>query len=218
MPPARAGCHLHLDHIIADEPRLHVVITQGVRHELFLKPVIEQHLALHIAGIFEACDEAGLVKLRVFTRLLHRALGVGGIPVVDNAALPVMLKHRPYGVLIVAGKVEKVVEVGARKARALDHGGVLDVGNTGRPPQIEGRDARPGEARHLFHRCLTILIGDGGHDAHHRTLDHRKRKQRQVGDELGQRLVEAARLEELIELVLGNGGLVGIFLLRCLTR
>ena len=147
--------------------------------------------------------------------------GVGGRRVHIEAVVVAQLRHFHRGqgkrVAARAGDVDvfDIVQVGAGQAGPLDDRGVLDVVDARGPPDVEGRDARPCQLRRLLDHGLVTLPGYRGQDAHDRTLDAGEGEQRQVGDELGQRLVEAALFQDLVELVFRHASAaLGLFLGR----
>ena len=129
---------LCLDDIVPDEPDLNVVVPEGIGDELLLHPVLQQHAPLHVPGILKAVDHTRLVDLRVLAALLRGALAVGIVSLIDQTTPAIEIKNGAQVLLIVTRQVEKVVEVGARQASALNDGGIFDVRDTRGPPNVEG--------------------------------------------------------------------------------
>ena len=213
---ARRRRELNLDDVLPDDPCLHEIIAQRVGDQFLFHARFKQQAALHVARELEAVDQPRLVHVGIFAGLLHGALGIRLVDVFHQPAPAVEVKHRPDGFGVVTRQIEEVVQVSPSQARALDDRGVLDVADTGRPPDVERRDARPGKLGRLFDGGLVTFPGNHRQDADDRTLDAGKGEQRQVGDELRQRLVEPAFLEDLVELVLGDAGALLSTFLRCL--
>ena len=201
---ARAGDELHLDDVPPDDPCLDVVIAVFVRDLLLVHALLKEHATLHMASVLEARQEAGLVEHRVLARLVLGPLGLRPVNVIADAAAAVVPQHLLDGVDVVPRQVEEVVQVGPGHARALDNRGILDVRNPGRPVDVEWRNALPRQLGNLLHDGFVTLVGNRRQDAYHRPFEHGVGEQGQVRDELGQRLVEAPLLQNLVEAVFGD--------------
>ena len=164
---------------------------------------------------FEAGDQPRLVEIRVLAVLLDGALGVGGVPVVLQAAASVVRQHVAHGGDVVAGQVEQVVDVRTRDAGAFDDVGVLDVGNPRSPVDVERRTALPEQPGLVLHLRPAALPAHRRHDADLGALDHGVGEQRQVGEEFGEGVVEAALDQDFVELLLRDFRLVFRSPLRC---
>jgi hypothetical protein len=205
---SRAHAQLHLDQVLADHPRLDRVVADRVRDVLGGEAVVEQHAALHVAGVLQARDHVRLVEPWVLAALQRRARPLGHVPIHAETAAPVVVEHRPNRVVVVTFDVEKVVEVGAREPHTLDDRGILDIGRARCPVDIKRGNTLPPEPGFAPHHRAAGRPVDLELHADRRALKHDVGKQRHVDHEIGQRTVEISFGKDFIQLVFGQERLV----------
>jgi hypothetical protein len=109
---------------------------------------------------------------------LNGSLGVSDVPVVNQTAYTVEVQYLPKGTLVIAGEVKEIVKVSTGESSTLNDGGVLDIGNTRRPPYVKRRYSRPSKPRHLLNDSRVTFPGNGWNNPDDWSFNPRKREKR----------------------------------------